>query len=163
MALTLIVEDGTGVSGANTYCSLAAANTYHAGRLWAEKWQEADIADQERALVMATKLLDQYCEWRGGRTVDREFPAWPRSGMYDRAGVLIDPASMPLCLVEATAELARRLIEDNRLARAEETAVSVSAGGRSRSYATRTAPVLPASVTRALTHLTVPSRLARVG
>lgn len=164
MAFTFTVETGAGVTDANSYCSVAAADAYHEARLRTEKWQEATTAERERALAMATKLLDQQMEWRGARVLSREFPAWPRTGMYDKAGILIDAATLPTCLVEATAELARRLLEDDRIGKSEERAVSISSGGRSRSYATGfNAPIVPQSITCTLSHLTVPSRLLRVG
>lgn len=163
MALTFTVEDGTGVTDANSYCSLAAADAYFDGRLHATRWTEATTAERQQALVMATRLIDQYIDWRGARVLTRETPAWPRTGMYDRAGVLIDATTLPDCLVESTAEFAMRLLDGDRVRDAEEAAVSVSAGSRSRSYLRRSAPVLPPSITHALAHLTVPSRLMRVG
>lgn len=164
MAFTFTVEDGSGVTGANSYCSVADADDYHAGRLYTEKWQEADPADKERALAMATSLLDEHLSWRGARVdTTRESPAWPRVGMYDRGGELIDDDVVPAAVVEATAEFALRLLEGNRVKDSEDAPVSVSASGRSKSYATGTAnPVVPPTVVKKLGHLTEMSRLVLV-
>ncbi len=164
MPFALVVEDGTGVSGANSYCSLDAANTYHDGRLRTEQWQTASQADQERALAMATRTLDEYLKWSGARVdITRESPAWPRYAMYDRGGLLISSTSIPTCLVEATAELALRLIENDRLRQSEDAAIGISSGGRSRSYAAgRTVPIVPPSIADKLSHLTMASTIRRV-
>lgn len=172
MAFLLVVEDGTGVSGANSYCSRDAADAYHEGILYAEKWQEATEADKDRALAMATRLLDAHFRqpggsgWSGARVITtRDSPAWPRSGTYDTGGLLIAATTIPTCLIEATAEFARRLIESNRIQQAEDTPVSMSSGGRSKSYGNAyTRPIVPPDVLRLIEHLTVSGggRLLRV-
>ena len=48
MAVTLIVEDGTGVTGANTYISLADAETYFDTRLDTGVWDTDTITRIER-------------------------------------------------------------------------------------------------------------------
>ena len=54
--LTLVKEDGTGKSDANSYASVADADAYHEGHLYASAWTGATTADKEKALVMATRL-----------------------------------------------------------------------------------------------------------
>lgn len=164
MAFQLVVEDGTGVSGANSYCSLDAANAYHGARLRTEGWQNATEDDQSKALAMATRLLDDYLRWQGARVdVARESPAWPRYNMYDRGGLLIDSATIPTCLVEATAEFALRLLEKDRVKESEDNAVGIASGGRSKSYpAGRVQPVVPAVVFEKLAHLCLTSTIRRV-
>lgn len=165
MPFALTVEDGTGVAGANTYCAIATADAYHDGILRAEKWQQADSDTKQRALAQATRLLDQYIAWQGTPVVlTRETPAWPRYGAYDRNGIEIASSVVPTAVVEATAELARRLIEDDRLRKAEDPPVSLSAHGRAKAWASRSTPVIPDSILRALASLAAPpSRLLRVG
>lgn len=164
MALTLVAEDGSGVDGANTYCSREDADTYLDGRLYAEKWQTVDAVTRDRALAMATLLLDEHVRWAGARVITtRESPAWPRSGTYDRGGQLIDSTALPTCVVQATAEFALRLIEEDRVRKSEDVAVGVSSGGKSKSYGpAHTYPVIPASVFSKIEHLTLPSRLVLV-
>ena len=164
MAFELIPETGAGVTNANSYCSRAFADSYHEARLHAEKWQEADELTKDKALAMATRLLDDHVEWRGVPVLTREYPAWPRDGMADRGGAAIVSTTLPTCVQEATAELARRLLEQDRAVLAEDAPLSQSAGGRSRSYGQgRRAAVIPPAVTAKIDHLIIrgASRLVR--
>lgn len=165
MAFSLTVEDGTGVSGANAYCTRAFADDYHAARLHAETWQQADDADKDRALAQACRLLDDHLQWKGAAVVTmREYPKWPRTGTLDREGAAIASTTIPTCLQEANAELARWLLDGDRAARAEEAPLSASAGGRSRTYAQGHRPsVIPGAVLAKIDHLIIRgvSRLVR--
>ena len=58
MALTLIKEDGTGKVDANSYATAADGDAYHDGHLYATAWTGATLANKEKALVMATRLID---------------------------------------------------------------------------------------------------------
>ncbi|MBF0374875.1 MAG: hypothetical protein HQL39_15825, partial [Alphaproteobacteria bacterium] len=64
--MSLIVEDGSGLSDANAYVSLAYADGYHALRGNAA-WAAAGQPARESALVRATDHLDRAFRWRGER------------------------------------------------------------------------------------------------
>lgn len=113
---TIVVEDGSMLSNANSFCSVAAANTYHAGHLYASAWLQANDATREKALIMATRLLDENFGWAGIASDDSQALGWPRSGVYDRNGYAIDWNVMPQALLDATAELARLLMAKDRTA-----------------------------------------------
>lgn len=139
---TLVVEDGTGLSNANSYVSVADADTYHDSRLHSEAWAGTD-ADKGRALIWATRLLDEQIEWLGYKTKTTQALGWPRWGLYDREGLLISGTSVPAWLKNATAELARQLIEADRATDAGAPHVSSkTVGPLSISYATASGQAL---------------------
>ena len=123
MALTLIKEDGTGKSDANSYASVADADAYHEGHLYASAWTGAATADKEKALVMATRLIDGQYQFGGVRAVSGQALQWPRvscldpdanddllSGRYVRSNVV------PRGVSDGACEMARELLVADRTA-----------------------------------------------
>ena len=106
---TLIATPGA--ADANSYCTLAEANTYHDAHLYATTWTGAASDDVRTvALIMATRLIDQHIDWDGAKTSETQALRWPRTGMEDGDGYSIDSDVIPQLLKDATAELARLLI-----------------------------------------------------
>jgi hypothetical protein len=149
--MTLIPEDGTGLSTANSYCSLAEANAYHDGRGFVATWTNATVASKTTALLWATRLLDeQYC-WSGSPVLSTQALGWPRYSAYDRHGYAVASTIVPTAVKDATAELARQLLDNDRVAQADDgQPSSVSLGSASVTYATgaKGADVVPAGVYR---------------
>ena len=132
MALTLIKEDGTGKVDANSYASAADGDAYHDGHLYATAWTGATLANKEKALVMATRLIDGEYQFNGFKLSDAQALQWPRERCPDpdRAGVSIVAGawsryggdawvpsdSVPTRVMQATCELARELIVADRTA-----------------------------------------------
>ncbi len=86
--MALIVEDGSGVAGAESYITLAAASTYHANRGDTSFSGLATDALREAALRKATDyMLQMYRErWKGLRVSASQALDWPRQGVeYDDA------------------------------------------------------------------------------
>ena len=121
--LTLVKEDGTGRSDANSYASVADADAYHEGHLYATAWTGASASDKEKALVMATRLIDGQFQFAGVRAVGGQALQWPRvscldpdaandliSGRYVRSNVV------PKGVSDATCEMARELLVADRTA-----------------------------------------------
>lgn len=109
--MNLILEDGTGLSTANTYASVAEADAYHDSRLHALAWTAATTPVKERALAMATTTLDAMTAWQGSRATAAQALAWPRTGAtFD--GLLVEDV-VPAPVKRATAELARLLIGED--------------------------------------------------
>lgn len=75
MPITLIVEDGTRPTGANTYASLADANAYWADRA-NDTWADATDDEKAAALIQATDYLNGL-SWTGRKVAIRTM-AWPR-------------------------------------------------------------------------------------
>lgn len=116
MALTLSVETGSGSTTSNSYTSVAVADEYHYARFDSASWQNATIETKEAALVWATRLLDEQVEWTGTKKDKDNALRWPRYGAFDREGWSIDTDAIPTEVQNATAELARHLIDGDRAA-----------------------------------------------
>jgi hypothetical protein len=123
----MIVEDGTGRPNADSYASVAASDTYHDGHLYAADWTGASTGTKEKALIMATRLIDALYQFRGYRANNSQALQWPRSFARDNdklgSFVPLQLASrdeyfasdaLPKTLVDATIETARELIKANR-------------------------------------------------
>lgn len=104
--MTLTVEDGSNVTNADAYISLADAEAYYLdyqGSAW-----DTDISDdlKEAAIRRAARYLDAL-HWKGERTHKREQSlAWPRYGATDCDGTLIPSGVVPVEVVNANALLA---------------------------------------------------------
>lgn len=111
MAVTIVVETGAGLTTSNSYLSNADADTYNGARLYAEAWMAATEVNQSIALVWATRLLDENVDWDGIKTDADQVLEWPRYEVYDKNGFVVASDAVPTFLKNATAELARMLLE----------------------------------------------------
>ena len=134
--MTLIV-------GTDTYISLDDATTYLGGRLYSDLWAIATETEQEAALRMATRMLDQ--QRYVGRIASMTQPlAWPRighavidagrqfddfwqldafaqyasspligAGVVDQEGRLLPSNVIPAAITNATAEMALYLLKND--------------------------------------------------
>ena len=82
---TLVVEDGAGLSNAESFCSVAEADTYHDKRGNAA-WAAKSLGDKEAALRSATDYMEQTFrfEWDGYRYSDVQSLSWPRYEVRQR-------------------------------------------------------------------------------
>ncbi len=102
MALT--IEDGTGVTGADSYATRAGYIAF-ASDYYGETVANEDAIDAP--LRRATAYLDGL-RWKGSRTNGRSQPlAWPRKSMVDCDGNDIGENTIPDELLTAEYELAR--------------------------------------------------------
>lgn len=100
----LIVEDGTGVTGADAYISLIDADALHLSRNGAA-WSGTD-QEKEAAIRRATAFVDTlrfFGKPVGGRS---QSLAWPREEAFDADGFAIDKAELPEEVKTATGILA---------------------------------------------------------
>ena len=129
MALTLIKEDGTGRTDANSYATVAEADSYFEAHLYASAWTAATATTKAAALVMATRLVDSQYQFNGFRAHDTQALQWPRERCPDpdRNLVTSTPLSpvltnfVPTTLVPsgvafAVCEMARELLIVDRTA-----------------------------------------------
>ena len=116
MAITLVVEDGTGLSNANTYVSLADADTYFESHVYSSGWDATADASKNIALAMATRLLDAYFVFEGKKIGDTQALEFPRFDIKDRSGFLIQSTTIPQALKDATGEYAQFMIASDRTA-----------------------------------------------
>lgn len=108
--MALIVEDGTGLSTAESYVSVAEADAYLAKFGLPDAWNLSTEEQKEQALRQATRYVDArfHGRWKGWRSVDDQALDWPRSDVSDSDGFLIDSDEIPTLLKSATIELANR-------------------------------------------------------
>lgn len=110
-----IIENGAGVTYANSYASLANAQAYFIGRrLYSSAWNVAVDADKEQALRQASALLDSEFTWSGQTRVSKtQGLAWPFIDAFDRYGATV--VGVPKQVQDATCELALWLLSQERL------------------------------------------------
>lgn len=133
MPLVLVKEDGTGMSTANTYASVADGDAYFLAHAYPAPWTPPPAPDnRDAALVMATRLIDAYCRFGGFKKTVGQALQWPRQAVVDReadfgvAGVglvrqawpvgpvYLSADVVPPCVVQATCEMARELLKVDR-------------------------------------------------
>jgi hypothetical protein len=78
--MALIVENGTGLSNAESYTSVAEANAYHAAR-GNTNWATISTGEAEQALRRATDYIEQVyrLRWQGNRVNSIQALSWPRA------------------------------------------------------------------------------------
>ena len=136
-----VVEDGTIVTGANSYVTVAYADSYLIQNhfVW-PVWDSLDTAQKELLLAWASRYLDQRATWNGQtsstwlanpgivNTVGgfvtypasyEEYPVippqpmrWPRAGVFDIDNNPIPFNVIPLQLMNAVCEMARNFDHD---------------------------------------------------
>lgn len=114
---TLVVEDGTGLTGANSYITAAEALAI----LDVKPTQLAAFgaltaAEQDNYLIWASDWLDDYMDWKGYKTIAASGLRWPRCGVQDRDSILIADNAIPDQLKQAVAETATWLINNDAAA-----------------------------------------------
>lgn len=112
MACTL--DTTIGGASANSYISIANADTYHDSHITHDTWDEAESDDKCRALQTATRLLDEWYDWCGVVCTSSQALLWPRVGATGPNGYLLDSDAIPVAIANATAELARQLLDEDR-------------------------------------------------
>lgn len=104
--MALIVEDGTGMATAESFISVAGADTRQAN-LGNTNWATITTAEKEQALRRATQYMEQaYRErWAGLRVNSTQALSWPRVGVVvDGYSVL--STSVPAAIANACSDLA---------------------------------------------------------
>ena len=118
MPLTLIKEDGTGRSDANTYASVEDGDNFFAGHLYPEIWLATiNATRREPSLVMATQIIDAEWQFHGHRAVAGQALHWPRANCPDpdgEAGATVASDTVPVAIVNATCQLALKLLQTDR-------------------------------------------------
>jgi len=127
MALVLIKETGAGLSDANSYASAADGDAYHEAHVYASAWTAAPTGSKEKALAMATRLIDGLFQFNGFKRISTQALQWPRRecrdpdntngvvpGLLLARGPFLDETKVPPIVVNATCELARALVIEDR-------------------------------------------------
>jgi len=105
MAVTLIVEDGTGRSDANTLVSLAGAKSYWDERGTAYSAFTDDVLNA--AIVRSCAFLANAFRWQGLKVNMRtQTMPWPRFDTFDRDGWSVLSTEIPREVIAAACEIA---------------------------------------------------------
>lgn len=110
--MALITEDGSGRADAESFCSVAYADAYHAGRGNTD-WATLSTEEKEQALRRGTDYLEQAYALRlnGYRQFTTQALAWPRYEVKRQGGVCGEywPVNtVPDPIAKACAEMAFR-------------------------------------------------------
>lgn len=106
MTTTIVVEDGTVVSGSNSYTTVSGVTDY-ASDYGLSAWTASDITDtmREQAVFKSMRYLEALA-WKGTKYSAEQNLEWPRSYVYDRNGYLVDDDVVPQAVVNAQCEIA---------------------------------------------------------
>lgn len=130
MALTIVVEDGTGLANANSYISQADADLFFEGHLYATDWIDAGQVKKDTALVHATRVLDEQWLWFGYKRVSTQALGWPRINVRDTdsplnsgttypswapSPIYLPEDEVPNAIIKATALTALMLLQQDRV------------------------------------------------
>lgn len=117
MAVTVIVEDGTGVAGANSYASVSDADAYFTTRPRSEAWTALTNDQKGALLIHGTRLLDAAILWDGEQVSTSQALAFPRVFPDADYEVPVLPPSIKVALYELAITLnTRDLTADPSLA-----------------------------------------------
>lgn len=120
MASEVTVEDGSGVSDADSYASESEADTYFDDRNESE-WGKLSQSEKSAALRKATSYLDSHFDWKGGVANEGQALDWPRKDVTDDEDQEIEPDVIPDEVRHACMELAFYQAIDGDLAPMNES------------------------------------------
>lgn len=142
--MALIVEDGTGLSTAESYISVANADAYFTDR-GNTVWTALTTQAKEQALRAATDYMASVYtgRWAGRRTTTTQALDWPRSfvvnkdapGYYGTSPSYYPFNAVPTAVARACAELAVRASAGSLLADQGAQVTSETVGPISVTYA----------------------------
>jgi len=110
--MALVVEDGSGVAGANTYADEVYVDAYCAGLGLAE-WAAKTAEEKESAILRAMQYIESRA-WKGAKAEELYPLEWPRAAVEDRNGFAIDEDEIPENVKKALAEAAHREADSPR-------------------------------------------------
>lgn len=122
--MALVLDATIGGAASNSYATVAEATAYHEAHVEQAVWEAATTAQKERALVMATRLLDVHVGWFGYPATTTQRLAWPRGGVQYVTGAYVAWTILPDGLKWATAELARLLLAGDLTAASDTAGIS---------------------------------------
>lgn len=111
MTVTLVVEDGSGVTGANAYLSLAAWKA----EAEVSVWDHSAFTDEQiaAAIIRGRRAIDRrnWMRWAGEPTYEDQVTAWPRAEVVTDTGLEYPEDTVPQDIIDATAEAAWRELQ----------------------------------------------------
>jgi hypothetical protein len=104
--MVLVVEDGSGIAGANSYVSLTYLNEYHSIR-GNTKWDDFLEEEKEAAAIRAMMYIETF-RYRGTKLNVLHSCKFPRVGVVMRDGLEWPSTEVPEAVRQAQAEGALR-------------------------------------------------------
>ena len=140
--MSLITEDGSGLSNAESYISVANADTRHSNNGNTD-WALLSTSDKEAALRRATQFIEQRYRdrWQGYRVSRDQGLSWPRYYVWVD-GFPVDSTVVPADVGSACADLALKAAAGDLNADLSTRVVSETVGPISTEYS----PYSPQSV-----------------
>ena len=108
--MTATIDATVGGTSANSYVTLASANTYFETVPDSSDWTNKTTDERNRALISATRWIDTL-SFYGDRCSTTQALRWPRNN-YSVDGVDLSCSLIPVPIQVATYELARALAND---------------------------------------------------
>lgn len=109
--MAFALDATVGGTSANSYISLANAELYFEERLNVTNWSSATDDNKGKALVMATRRIDQE-RFEGEKVASAQALKWPRYWALDDNGDEFASNEIPTIVEHATCELALRILND---------------------------------------------------
>lgn len=128
MAITLVVETGAVVAGANAFVTLEECEAYHTIRGNAD-WVDTDDDEAKKAAIVSATFFLDHLKWKGLKTGLDNPLAWPRygndvsgwngllhpsspyMGVIDEDGYDVGTATVPSKVKQACCEMALRYLQ----------------------------------------------------
>jgi len=153
-----------GSASANAYITTAKGDTYADERLNASAWTGAATDDKERALIMATRRLDQE-RFSGEKATTGQALEWPRIWAFDKDEEEYASNVIPEPVQQATFELALRYLNDGTTDALADTGIEEFKRAKVgelevERFAGFEAGQLPANVRRLIQHVLGTTRLS---
>ena len=100
------------IVGTNSYCSLAEAEAFHSASPFGAGWAAERVTDDERtrALLAATRLLDETIVWAGTPARTSQARQWPRRGLLTARGASLSSTEVPTEICDAASAWALALV-----------------------------------------------------
>ena len=108
--MDIVVEDGTGLPTANSYCSADDADDLLSQNMYATAWLSLTDDQKENLLIYASTLIDMRTKWTGHKAHHSSGLSWPRWHVRDKEGCLVEDNIVPKQVKLATATLANFIL-----------------------------------------------------
>lgn len=129
----MAIDATLGGSAADSYVTLAAAETYFSARFGSDAWDAASEADQEKALKQAARHVDRF-SFLGRRNSPTQARAFPRGYPYnDDPDKLSTALAIPQAIKDAQCEEALAILSSTATGGIAERASLQAQGVRSYS------------------------------
>lgn len=111
--MAIIVEDGSGVTGANSYVTVSGVGVYATTYGYTD-WTAATSTVKEQSLMRAMRYIEAL-PWKGVKYDQTQALEFPRSEMYDKDERLVADDTVPIVVVEALCEACMLSLPDSAI------------------------------------------------